>query len=155
MIGYAGVKSTPTFFNVKRSYEFLEIEVPISFEQTLVNEGEAMDAATGIFTANRAGTYLFSFTGLAVMLAKSSPSQYFEIVLYLNDGEAIVGSDQIKGQVSNRDDTIILIIQAIVDLLPDDRICLKLSSRTKEAYLYSVEHFIGWMLEEKIGATNN
>lgn len=154
LIGYADVKSTPTYFNVQRSYEFHEIGVPITYDLWLVNGGEAMDATTGIFTANRAGTYFFSFSGLAAMPAKSSASQYLEIVLYLND--SVVSYDDFVGEeVSNTDTNELLIIQAMVNLQPGDQICLVLSPRTKEAYLDSVIHFIGWMLEEKIGATNN
>jgi hypothetical protein len=154
LIGYADVKSTPTFFNVRRSDKFDEIGVPITYEFWLVNRGEAMDETTGIFTVSRAGTYFFSFSGLSAMLAaQSSASQFFEIILYLND--SVVSYDNFGGSVLATDSFELVDIQAMLDLQPGDQICVALSSRTKEAYLSSVYHFIGWMLEEKIGAMNN
>lgn len=111
-----------------------------------------MDVTTGIFTANRAGTYFFSFSGLATLQAK--PSQYFEITLHLNN--AIISSDSIVGSVLDTDDdSWTLSLQTMVDLQPDDQICLKLSPKSQESYLLRVDRFIGWMLEEKIGATNS
>jgi hypothetical protein len=154
LIGYADVKSTPTFFNVRRSDKFDEIGVPITYEFWLVNRGEAMDETTGIFTVSRAGTYFFSFSGLAAMpAAQSSASQFFEIVLYLNN--SVVSYDNFGGSAHATGSFKLVPIQAMLDLQPGDQICVALSSRTKEAYLSSVYHFIGWMLEEKIGAMNN
>jgi hypothetical protein len=154
LIGYADVKSTPTFFHVRRSDKFDEIGVPITYEYSLVNRGEAMDETTGIFTVSRAGTYFFSFSGLSAMLAaQSSASQFFEIFLYLND--SVVSYDNFGGSVLATDSFELVDIQAMLDLQPGDQICVALSSRTKEAYVDNVYHFIGWMLEEKIGAKNN
>ncbi|XP_046645806.1 uncharacterized protein LOC124336158 isoform X2 [Daphnia pulicaria] len=154
LIGYADVKSTPTFFHVRRSDKFDEIGVPITYKYSLVNRGEAMDETTGIFTVSRAGTYFFSFSGFSAMLAtQSSASQFFEIFLYLND--SVVSYDNFGGSVLATDSFEFVPIQAMLDLQPGDQICVALSSRTKEAYLHSVDHFIGWMLEEKIGAKNN
>ena len=154
LIGYADVKSATIFFNVNRNKKNYEIGSPISFESALVNRGEAMDVTTGIFTADRAGTYFFFFSGVGTLPAKSSASQFFEIVLYLNDFTAI-SSDSFVGGVIAEDWNGIITIQTIVDLQPNDYIYLMLSFKTNDAYLSYVNHFIGWMLEEKIAATNN
>lgn len=64
-IGYADVKSLPTYFYVQRNSNFNTVGVPIPFQLAKVNTGGAMDLHSGKFTALRKGTYFFSFTGEA------------------------------------------------------------------------------------------
>jgi hypothetical protein len=77
-IGYADVKSAPVYFDVQRNSTFSHTNhtqsTPISFELARVNEGNAMDLASGKFTAPRPGIYFISFTG---HLRSSDPSPYF------------------------------------------------------------------------------
>jgi hypothetical protein len=55
----------------------------------VVNEGNAMDLTTGVFTAPRPGIYFFSFTGLANLPASSS--SLFGVSFYLNGGGNRIG----------------------------------------------------------------
>jgi hypothetical protein len=65
-IGYADVKSAPVHFYDQRNSSFFKEKTPIPFDLAVVNEGNAMDLASGKFTAPRPGIYFFSFAGLAV-----------------------------------------------------------------------------------------
>ncbi|EFX67442.1 hypothetical protein DAPPUDRAFT_115465 [Daphnia pulex] len=82
-IGFVDVKTAPVYFYVQRdSYFETDEEQPIPFGVARVNEGNAMDLTTGIFTTPRPGIYFFSFAGVAYL--KSSSFAYFYSYLYLN-----------------------------------------------------------------------
>ena len=55
LIGYTDVKSAPVHFYVQRNSNFYTTGTPIPFDLALVNEGNALDLATGKFTAPRNG----------------------------------------------------------------------------------------------------
>jgi hypothetical protein len=57
LIGYADVKSAPVHFYVKRESDLDTENTPIPFDVAVVNEGNAMDLTTGIFTAPWPGIY--------------------------------------------------------------------------------------------------
>jgi hypothetical protein len=64
-IGYADIKSASVHFYVQRSSNFNTMLTPIPYDLARLNEGNAMNLTTGVFTAPRTGIYFFSFTGLA------------------------------------------------------------------------------------------
>ena len=67
LIGAVDVKSTPVYFHVQRNSTFStgsNSNTTIPFHSALVNIGEAMDVKSGIFTAPKAGTYFFAFSGV-------------------------------------------------------------------------------------------
>jgi hypothetical protein len=66
------VKSAPVYFYVQRSSEFAILNTPIPFTVARVNEGNAMNLATGKFTAPRNGIYFFAFTAEVNFPADSS-----------------------------------------------------------------------------------
>ena len=62
------MKSTPVYFFVQRnSGTFASTTGFITFDDYLINTGQAMKKNTGVFTAPVAGTYHFVFTGLVKM----------------------------------------------------------------------------------------
>ena len=93
-MNFPDVKSAPVHFHVQRNSPFSTQDTPIPFELARVNEGNAMDLASGIFTAPRPGIYYFSFTGVTYL--KSSSSVGFASFLYLNGN--IIGSSRVLGR---------------------------------------------------------
>ena len=75
-IGQYDVKSSPVYFYVQRSTNFDTENVPIPFEVTRLNVGNAMNAASGIFTAPKTGIYFFSFSGLGSAKRGTFPQLY-------------------------------------------------------------------------------
>ena len=63
-IGQYDVKSSPVYFYVKKTTDFVTEDVPIPFELERLNVGNAMNAVSGIFTAPRTELIFFSFFGL-------------------------------------------------------------------------------------------
>jgi hypothetical protein len=89
-IGYADVKSAPVHFYVQRNSSFFTYNTPIPFDLARVNEGNAMNLTSGIFTAPRPGIYFFSFTGMALFPAASSSVQ-LSVFLYCNGDQIGLG----------------------------------------------------------------
>jgi hypothetical protein len=156
---------------VQRSDRFSKLNTTIPFDVALVNIGNAMNLTTGIFTAPRAGTYFFSFTGLAEF--PTFPSLLFlGVDLFLNGnliGRGFVeDEDTVAGQFSP------IVLQSTLNLLPGDQIWLQMDSLlpplngdgitavrrkkrmlpTKGVVLFDdyrhFTHFTGLMLEEDI-----
>jgi hypothetical protein len=153
-IGYVDVKSTPVYFYVTRSSPFSTNETPIPFENTRVNEGNAMDLSSGKFKAPRPGTYFFSFTGL-VRFPASSSSVSFRVGLYLNSfkmGESWVTEGN---TVANQHTPLTL--QWTLNLKTDDQVWVAIVSKGATVTLHDDSdqnnHFTGFMLEEDIVAS--
>lgn len=169
LIGYIDVKSVPTYFYVQRSERFSKVNTSIPFDVALVNIGNAMNLTTGIFTAPRAGTYFFSFTGLAEFPTFSS-LLYLGIDLYLNDN--LIGRGFVEDTNTTAGQFSPVTLQSTLNLQPGDQVWLEIDSLmpplvderivrrnkrmlpTKGVVLFDdsrhFTHFTGWMLEEDI-----
>nr|CAH0101839.1 unnamed protein product [Daphnia galeata] len=154
-IGYNDVKSAPVHFYVQRNRQFSTYQTPIPFDLAVVNEGNAMNLTSGIFTAPRPGIYFFSFTGLAYFPASSSRVA-LGVSLYLNGGQIGTGwveeSNNVAGQQSP------LTLQSTMNLKSGDQVWVAINWQATGAYLgdnsaYHWTHFTGWMLEEEIVAS--
>ena len=150
-IGYVDVKSAPVHFYVQRNSNFNTAGTPIPFEFALVNEGNAMDLTTGIFTAPRPGIYFFSFTGLA-QYPKSESVVSLEVILYLN-GEQI-GRGWVENKNTDNNQRSPLLVHSTLNLKKGDQVWVAIWGKSAEVNLYDSgshhTHFTGWMLEEEI-----
>ncbi len=152
-IGYADVKSEPVHFYVQRNSSFSTIGTPISFELARVNEGNAMNLTTGIFTAPRPGIYFFSFAGLARLY--SSSFVYFVSRLYLNGNS--IGTSTVEENNGPVNQYSPLTLQSTVNLKKGDQVWVQIGYSGTSSFLTDNSnhhtHFTGFMLEEEIAAS--
>lgn len=152
-IGYIDVKSSPTYFYVQKNLNFDATNTPIPFEISKLNVGNAMDLASGKFTAPRAGTYYFSFTGLASFPATGSTKVYLVVQLLLNGAAVGMGSTDEANTINSQLTPISL--HSTLRLNSGDQIWLQINEISLGAQLYDKEnwqstHFTGWILEEEL-----
>ena len=153
-MGYTDVKSAPVHFYVQREYPFSTLSTPIPFDLARVNEGNAMDLTSGIFTAPRPGIYFFSFTGMVDFPASTS-TVYLRVGLYLNG--SLIGTGAVDESNTADYQFSPLLVQATLNLTKDDQVWVAIYGMTTAASLidssYHFTHFTGWILEEDIGAS--
>ncbi|XP_046645655.1 probable E3 ubiquitin-protein ligase bre1 [Daphnia pulicaria] len=147
-IGYADVKSHPVHFYVQRNSTFETNGTPIPFDLAWVNEGNAMNLTSGVFTAPRTGTYFFFFTGVATFPVSAGRAQ---LGLHLNGGE--IGKSVIeKANVLLRQWSV-LSLQSTLSLKSGDQVWVQMDV-TSWSYMYDssdhLTHFTGFMLDEEI-----
>lgn len=151
-IGYADLKSAPIYFYVTKSpFPFNTTDTPIPFEVALLNEGNALDLTTGIFTSPRTGIYYFSFTAHSNFKIAPTTS-HLQLSLYLNGN--LVGSGW-HGVVGGMGDHITQRgFHATLHLNAGDKVWVGIESRSQGIYLFDddrhLTHFTGWLLEEEI-----
>jgi hypothetical protein len=152
-IGYDDVKSAPVYFYVQRNSPFNTINVPISFQVSRLNIGNAMDLSTGKFTAPVPGTYFFSFTGHAGFSASSSLLS-LGVGLYLNGNYMGWGFVE-EYQTFNGQETP-LTLQSTLSLQKGDQIWLEIKfistgvSLVDNNDIFQGTHFTGYILEEEL-----
>jgi hypothetical protein len=155
-IGYADVKTTPVHFYVQRNSSFSTQDTPIPFELAVVNEGNAMDLASGIFTAPRPGIYFISFAGVARLFSSVDQVDFYSR-LYLNGN--LIGSSNV-----NQNNVPVYLyspvtLQLTLKLEKGDRIWVTINyyGEYSSSFLYDdgshSTHFTGFMLEEEIVAS--
>ncbi|XP_057365992.1 uncharacterized protein LOC130686840 [Daphnia carinata] len=155
LIGFADVKSQPTYFYVQTSANFNQTKVPIPFDEEMLNVGGAMNSTSGIFTAPRTGNYFFSASGIAYIPASSSALLYFHIVLYVNGGRiglAHAFSDELAAE-GGQHETFSL--SSTLNLQAGDQIWLEIFGMSPGAYMNGngYTHFNGWLLQENLSAS--
>ncbi len=151
-IGYADVKSAPVHFYVQRNSSFNTTGTPILFDLAVVNEGNAMNLTSGIFTAPRPGIYYFSFTGVARLFPSSSNQHAnFYSRLYLNGNR--IGSSRVQESNGPVNQYSVLSLQSTLNLKKGDQLWVQMEY-SPALYLSEdgghLTHFTGFMLEEEI-----
>ena len=150
-IGYDDVKSAPVYFYVQRNSPFNTINVPIPFQVSRLNIGNAMDLSTGKFTAPVPGTYFFSFTGHA-QFPTSSSLLTLGVGLYLNGNYIGWGFVEEYHTVGGQESPLTL--QSTFSLQKGDQIWLQIKEMSTGVILIDNEnnwtHFTGYILEEEI-----
>jgi hypothetical protein len=146
-IGYADVKSLPTFFYAQKTAQFSTKGVPVPFEYERLNIGKAMNVQKGIFTAPRSGVYFFAYSGVATL---SAPNGYIDIALMVNGNP--VGTAECHSKTGGNEwETYSL--QSTIDLKAGDQVWLQivvLNSAVIQDNNDHFTHFTGWMLQEHI-----
>ena len=103
------------------------MNTPIPFDVAVVNEGNAMNLTSGIFTAPRPGIYFFSFTGHAQFYASSSRVQLGVCIIFNGNviGRGLVDeSNTVNVQWSP------LTLQSTLNLKKVDKVWLKICSQS-------------------------
>jgi hypothetical protein len=146
-IGYADVKSLPTYFYVQRRSDFKTLGVPIPFEIERLNIGGAMNITTGKFTAPRKGVYFFAFSGVSTLERPGN----LDVGLMVNDVQ--IGKAE-SFSTTGGSDFETLTLQSTIELKAGDSVWLQIVSQ-KSALLQDnpldqFTHFSGWMLQEDL-----
>ncbi|XP_046458979.1 complement C1q tumor necrosis factor-related protein 2-like [Daphnia pulex] len=154
-IGYVDVKSAPVHFYVQRNSSFFREKTPIPFELAVVNEGNAMNLTSGIFTAPKPGIYFFSFKGLAFLKSSS----YAELTSYLYFNGNRIGSSYVDHQNKSVNQWSPVTLQSTLNLKKGDQVWVTINHYGSPSYLHEDDHrytrythFMGWMSEEEIVA---
>jgi hypothetical protein len=147
-MGYADVKSMPTYFYVQKSTSFNQANTPVPFEVVQLNIGNAMNIASGIFTAPRNGTYFFSLSGIAGI---PSTKGHLDVGIALNG--AVVGRGEANDYTGNGEwETYSL--QLTLKLQAGDLISVQITSIATGVVLqdtsYHFTHFNGWLMQEEL-----
>lgn len=137
------IKTRTVHFYVTRNTSFSFTNAIIPFELARLNEGGAMNLASGIFTAPVPGIYHFEFSGL-----KDSSASFLVVYMQVN-GAFIGGAYTDQGATGSRD---VVSLSASLRLAANDIVNL---------YNYNIDggvlhdcthttHFTGWLVEEDL-----
>ena len=141
------------FYVTRNSNEINSNVTAIPFELALVNEGNAMNLTSGIFTAPRNGIYFFSFTGLAGFPISSSVVG-LQVGFYLNGNRIATSLVQETNTVGHHSP---LTLQLTLNLKDGDEIWVEIFDVTSGVHFHDDSshrtHFTGFILEEEILAS--
>ncbi|EFX82922.1 C1q and tumor necrosis factor-related protein-like protein 3 isoform b isoform 2 [Daphnia pulex] len=147
-IGYADVKSLPTYFYVQNTGQFSTSVVPIPFGLERLNIGGAMNKTTGTFTAPRKGVYYFTFSGVSAI--NSAPG-FVDVGLMVNGVQ--IGRAECFSTTGGGDwETLTL--QSTIELKTGDLVWLQIQNLRGASLQDNSEglftHFSGWLLQEDL-----
>ncbi len=147
-LGFEDVKSSPTYFYVKKGSPFNQANVPVPFDIVELNVGGAMNEATGIFTAPRPGKYFFSASGVAHLPSSSNVVNLW--IRLVKNGNAM--SYGLADESNTYDEYESFSLQSTLSLQAGDQIWLEIERIATGVTLHgnSYSHFNGYLIEEDI-----
>jgi hypothetical protein len=147
-MGYVDVKSMPVYFYVQKSTTFNQLNTPVPFEVVQLNIGNAMNIASGIFTAPRKGTYFFSLSGVAAI---PSTRGYLDVGIALNG--AVVGKGE-ANDFTGGTEWETYSVQITLKLEAGDLISVQITAIVTGVVLFDrsdhFTHFNGWLMQEEL-----
>jgi len=142
LIGQVDVKTKTVHFYVQRDYSFYTFNAVIPFDLARLNEGNAFNLTSGIFTVPVPGIYHFDLSA-----SKSRYVTNLEIHLQVNGGS--VGMAYTNQLAKDSHDVISL--SASLRLAKGDRVNLLLRGGTLADRIDDRwTHFTGWLVEEEL-----
>ena len=135
VVGLVDVKTSPVQFYVQRNSDYTTTQTVIPWELARLNIGDAMNLATGVFTAPRDGVYHFHFSG-------TGDDSYFFIYLRLNGVNVGIAHAN-----NNYDDGS---LHSTLQLKSGDRVDLWLNGGTLFDNTDRYSHFTGWLDDEDL-----
>lgn len=134
------VKSSPVYFYVQRTSEWFTPNAPISFDRELLNIGNAMNLATGVFTAPKGGTYHFDFS---YVKTSSESDGYGAVRLDLNGNQVASSFDRLIGLSAQS-------LHSTLSLKAGDRVSLSIYAGSLYDDSTPSTDFTGWLVEEEL-----
>ena len=133
------IQSSPVYFFLQKAKaRYFVYNVPMPFEITNLNVGNAMDTTTGIFTAPKPGIYYFAFSGIKEWGAGNT-----FLYLQLNgNNTAVAAATEIIGGL------LAMTLHSTLKLQAGDKISLVLTQGIVHDFFNSYSNFVGWLLEE-------
>jgi len=139
LFGSVDVKFKSVHFTVQRSADFSLVNAVIPFDRVLLNEGEAMNAAAGIFTVPVDGIYHFDFTAMKDVDANA-------VFVHLQVNNEIIGSSHATSLSS----VTLSGISSSLRLKMGDEVKLFKYTGTINDNEGHYTHFSGWLVEEDL-----
>ncbi len=136
VIGDVDVKTKSVHFYVQRDSEFDTAGAVIPFKSARLNEANAFNLTSGIFTAPVPGIYHFQFTGLKRWNADVS------VFIQLNGNNIGETYSSFSGTHES------LSLSSSLRLVENDKVNLLLKSGTLYDSISGLTHFSGWLVKE-------
>ena len=142
MVGHVDIKTESVHFYVQRNTTFNQEKAVITFDLDRLNEGEAMDLESGLFTAPVPGVYHFEFC------AQKDDSHPYAMVVFQVNGETIGAAETSHYDTSNT--LLSLCLTSTVRLKANDTV----NVMNWNSAIYDDDnhhtHFTGWLIEEEL-----
>lgn len=134
------MKTWPVSFYVQRSLDFNTTQVPIPFDVVRLNVGSGMNAASGVFTAPRPGTYQFIF---------STTRDAAALGLYVG---LFVNSEYVGVSLGSGTSYPSFTLNAALALNAGDQVTLRIINDQPSPSLIGnfYTHFSGWLVDETL-----
>ena len=144
-IGNLNVQTKSVSFYVQRKSEFALYDAIIPFQSARLNEGDAFNLTSGVFTVPINGIYIFQFSAL-----KESTAHTLAIRLQVNGenvGSAYTSKSISEPKVKGTEESISL--SASLRLAAGDKVNLRNYGALYDDHNHYT-HFIGWLVEEDL-----